>query len=67
MRNIIPSWVRVLVIFFLLFIGIEYFIESGDRPAFIENPMIMLFLVLVLTLQNVNKILLIKKNCLFRY
>ena len=48
MRNLIPSWVRVLIIFFLLFIGIEYFIESGDRPAFIENPMIMLFLVLVL-------------------
>lgn len=48
MRNLTPSWVRVLVIFFLLFIGIEYFAASGDRPAFMENPMIMLFLVLVL-------------------
>jgi len=48
MRNLIPSWVRVLVIFFLLFIGIEYFVASGDRPAFLENPMILLFLILVL-------------------
>jgi cytochrome c oxidase cbb3-type subunit 3 len=48
MRNLIPSWVRVLVIFFLLFIGVEYFVASGDRPAFIAEPMIMLFLVLVL-------------------
>ncbi|WP_046758995.1 cbb3-type cytochrome c oxidase N-terminal domain-containing protein [Kordia jejudonensis] len=48
MRNLIPSWVRVLVIFFLLFIGIEYFVESGDRPAFMAEPMIMLFLLLVL-------------------
>lgn len=48
MRNIIPSWVRVLVIFFLIMLGIEYFVESGDKPAFLEKPMIMLFLVLVL-------------------
>ncbi|PTX60119.1 cytochrome c oxidase cbb3-type subunit 3 [Kordia periserrulae] len=48
MKNTIPSWVRVLVVFFLIMIGIELFIESGDRPAFIENPMIMLFLLLVL-------------------
>ncbi|WP_046743159.1 cbb3-type cytochrome c oxidase N-terminal domain-containing protein [Kordia zhangzhouensis] len=48
MRNLIPSWVRVLVVFFLVFIGIEYFIDSGDRPAFVAEPMIMLFLLLVL-------------------
>lgn len=48
MRNLIPSWVRVLVIFFLIFIGIEYFIDSGDRPAFMAEPMVMLFLLLVL-------------------
>ncbi len=48
MRNLIPSWVRVLVIFFLIFIGIEYFIDSGDRPAFIAEPMVMLFLLLVI-------------------
>ena len=48
MRNLIPSWVRVLVIFFLLFLGVEYFVESGDRPAFIAEPRILLFLVLVL-------------------
>ncbi|WP_298417306.1 cbb3-type cytochrome c oxidase N-terminal domain-containing protein [uncultured Kordia sp.] len=48
MRNLIPSWVRVLVIFFLIFGGIEYFIDSGDRPAFMAEPMVMLFLVLVI-------------------
>lgn len=48
MRNLIPSWVRVLIIFFLLFGAIEYFVDSGDRPAFIAEPMIMLFLLLVL-------------------
>lgn len=48
MRNLIPSWARVLVIFFLIFIGIEYFIDSGDRPAFIAEPMVMLFLLLVI-------------------
>lgn len=48
MRNLIPSWVRVLLVFFLIFIGIEYFFESGDRPAFMQEPLIMLFLVLVL-------------------
>ncbi|MEM6685595.1 MAG: cbb3-type cytochrome c oxidase N-terminal domain-containing protein [Bacteroidota bacterium] len=48
MRNLIPAWVRVLVVFFLIMIGIEYFIDSGDRPAFMESPEIILFLLLVL-------------------
>lgn len=48
MRNSIPSFVRVPVIFFIIFGAIEYLIDSGEKPAFIEYPVIMLFLLLVL-------------------
>ena len=48
MRNLIPSWLRVIIIFFLIFGGIEYFVDSGDRPAYMAEPLIMLFLLLVL-------------------
>ncbi|QHI37832.1 Cbb3-type cytochrome c oxidase subunit CcoP [Kordia antarctica] len=66
MRNLIPSWVRVLVIFFLLFIGVEYFVESGDRPAFIEEPLILLFLLLVVfILIAIEGIIAAMENILF--
>ena len=48
MRQLIPSWIRVPVVFFIIYGLVEYFIESGDQPAFMEQPIIMLFLVLVL-------------------
>jgi cytochrome c oxidase cbb3-type subunit 3 len=48
MRNLIPSWIRVLVIFFLIFGAIEYFVDSGDQPAYMAEPMVMLFLLLVI-------------------
>lgn len=48
MRRLIPSWIRVPLIFFIIYGLVEYFIESGDQPAFMEQPIIMLFLVLVL-------------------
>ena len=48
MRNFIPSWVRVPVVFFIILGLVEYFIDSGSKPAFIEQPIIMLFLLLVL-------------------
>lgn len=44
MRNIIPSYVRVPLIFAVVFAGMEYFIDSGEKPAFIEYPMVSLFL-----------------------
>ena len=66
MRNLIPSWVRILVIFFLLFIGVEYFVESGDRPAFIEEPLILLFLLLVVfILIAIEGIIAAMENILF--
>ncbi|WP_242086740.1 cbb3-type cytochrome c oxidase N-terminal domain-containing protein [Aestuariivivens sediminis] len=48
MRNLIPSWVRVPLVFFIIFGAVEYFIDSGEKPAFIEYPSVLLFLFLVL-------------------
>ncbi|MGJ8593384.1 MAG: cbb3-type cytochrome c oxidase N-terminal domain-containing protein [Aquaticitalea sp.] len=48
MRNLFPSYVRVPLAFFTIFGLIEFFVDSGDQPAFIKNPMILLFLLLVL-------------------
>ncbi|PIA79435.1 cytochrome C oxidase subunit III [Gaetbulibacter sp. 4G1] len=48
MRNLIPSWVRVPIVFFIIFGLVEYFVDSGDKPAFIEQPIVLLFLLLVL-------------------
>jgi cytochrome c oxidase cbb3-type subunit 3 len=50
MRHYIPSWIRVPVLFFIIYGLVEYFIDSGAKPAFMEQPVIMLFLVLVLLL-----------------
>ena len=49
MRHLIPSFVRIPVIFFIIFGLIEYFIDSGEKPAFIEYPVINLFLLLGIT------------------
>ncbi|WP_298496860.1 cbb3-type cytochrome c oxidase N-terminal domain-containing protein [uncultured Algibacter sp.] len=43
-----PSWIRVPVVFFIIFGAVEYFIDSGEQPAFIEYPAVLLFLLLVL-------------------
>lgn len=50
MKKLIPAYVRVPVIFFIIFGVIEYFIDSGDRPAFIKFPMVNLILGVVLLL-----------------
>ena len=44
MRKIIPAYVRVPLLFAIVFAAMEYFIDSGDKPAFIEYPMVSLFL-----------------------
>ncbi|PKP14799.1 MAG: cytochrome C oxidase subunit III, partial [Bacteroidetes bacterium HGW-Bacteroidetes-23] len=44
MKKLIPSYVRVPLIFALVMGAMEYFIDSGDKPAFIEYPMVALFL-----------------------
>ncbi|WP_422350122.1 cbb3-type cytochrome c oxidase N-terminal domain-containing protein [Flagellimonas sp.] len=43
-----PWWIRIPVIFFLIFGLMEYFIDSGDKPAIIEYPITQFFLLLVL-------------------
>uniref|UniRef100_UPI00404967FA cbb3-type cytochrome c oxidase N-terminal domain-containing protein n=1 Tax=Flavobacterium sp. TaxID=239 RepID=UPI00404967FA len=44
MKKLIPAYVRVPLIFAIVFVGMEYFIDSGEKPAFIEFPMVSLFL-----------------------
>lgn len=48
MRQFIPAYVRVPVIFFIIFGIVEFLIDSGEKPAFIEYPAVGLFLFLVL-------------------
>ena len=48
MRNLIPSWIRVPLVFFIIFGAVEFFIDSGEKPAFVEYPVVLLFLFLVL-------------------
>ncbi len=50
MKKIIPVYVRVPFLFFLVLGAMEYFIDSGDRPAFLKYPMVALFLALFLFL-----------------
>lgn len=50
MKKLIPAYVRVPLIFAIVLGGLEFFIDSGDRPAFIKFPMVALFLVIFLFL-----------------
>lgn len=50
MKKLFPSYVRVPLIFALVFMALEYFIDSGDKPAFIQYPMVSVFLVVFLFL-----------------
>ncbi|KJD33211.1 cytochrome C oxidase subunit III [Tamlana sedimentorum] len=48
MRPYFPSWIRVPALFFIIAAFAEYVIDSVDKPAFIEYPLLSLFLILVL-------------------
>ena len=48
MKKSIPAYVSVLVIFFAAFGAMEYFIDSGNKPAFIAYPMVSVFLLVFL-------------------
>ena len=48
MRHLIPSWIRVPVAFFIIFGAVELYVDSGQKPTFIEYPVVLLFLLLVL-------------------
>ncbi|MDT0605763.1 cbb3-type cytochrome c oxidase N-terminal domain-containing protein [Croceitalea rosinachiae] len=43
-----PWWIRIPVLFFLVFGLMEYFIDSGEQPAFIAYPITQFFLLMVL-------------------
>ncbi|WP_222983125.1 cbb3-type cytochrome c oxidase N-terminal domain-containing protein [Flagellimonas meishanensis] len=45
-----PWWIRVPVLFFLIFGLMEYFIDSGEKPAIIEYPITQFFMFMVLML-----------------
>lgn len=50
MKKLFPVYVRVPLIFFIIFGAMEYFIDSGNRPAFIKYPMVGVFLLVFLFL-----------------
>lgn len=50
MKNSIPGWVRIPTLFFIIAILAEIFIESDGQPAFVEKPLVLLFLIFVLVL-----------------
>ncbi len=50
MKKLIPAYIRVPLIFFTVFGAMEYFIDSGDHPAFIKYPMVSVFLFVFLFL-----------------
>lgn len=50
MKKLFPSYVRVPLIFAIVFGTMEFFIDSGDKPAFIKYPMVSLFLFVFLFL-----------------
>lgn len=48
MQKLIPAWVRVPIVFFIIFGAVEFFIDSGNQPAFLKYPVVIAFLILVL-------------------
>lgn len=67
MKNTSTWWIRIPLIFFLIFGLMEYFVDSGAKPAFIEYPMAQLFLVFVLFLLiAIEAILMAIENVMFQ-
>lgn len=61
------SWLRVVILFFAIFGLMEFFIDSGDKPAIIAYPIAQLFLVLVLLLLiGIELILQAVENVMFQ-
>lgn len=48
MRRLFPAYIRIPVFFFIIVGIVEYFVDSGDLPAFLEYTEVQLFLLLVL-------------------
>lgn len=50
MRKLIPIYIRIQLLYAIMFAVLEYFIDSGDRPAFIKYPIVALFHVVFIFL-----------------
>lgn len=50
MKNLLPPYLRVPLLFFAFFGALEYFIDSGDQPAFVKYPIVILGLAVFLVL-----------------
>lgn len=50
MKNNSVLWLRILVVFFLILGLMEFFIESGNKPAILAYPMAQAFMFFVLML-----------------
>lgn len=48
MKKLFPVYVRIPVFFAMFFMAMEFFIDSGDRPAFIKYPILNLILLIFL-------------------
>ena len=48
MKNMSPWWIRIPVIFFLILGLMEYFIDSGEKPAILEYPITQFFMLMIL-------------------
>ncbi|SNQ42179.1 cbb3-type cytochrome c oxidase N-terminal domain-containing protein [Cellulophaga lytica] len=57
MKNMTPWWIRIPLVFFIVFGLMEYFIDSGDQPAFIAYPIVLGFLVLVLLILIASEVI----------
>ena len=67
MKNLSPWWIRIPVVFFIVFALMEYFIDSGEKPAFLEYPITQFFLLLVLLILVAIEIILKSiENVLFQ-
>lgn len=50
MKKLFPVYVRIPAIFAIVFIATEFFIDSGNMPAFLKFPMVSVFLAIFLFL-----------------
>lgn len=67
MKNLAPWWIRIPLLFFLIFGLMEFYIDSGDKPAFIAYPITLIFLLLVLLiLIGIELILSSVENVMFQ-
>ena len=59
MKKIFPIYVRIPVLFALFFMAMEFFIDSGDRPAFVKYPILnvvlLIFLLILVAMELILK------------